>query len=68
MAGVLAFIEPLVVTDVGGDIQGTDPIGSNVVPTTARKSSSSNTFTIGLTVSRDPTVDLYCKSGLASWW
>ena len=62
--GIVAFLEDLVVDDVGGEMQNTDPIGANVVPDTARESSSSNSLSLNVTVSQDPTVDSYCKSGL----
>ena len=64
--GIVAFIEDLAVDDVGGEMQNTDPIGANVVPDTARESTSSDSLSLNITVSQDPTVDSYCKSGLHS--
>ena len=64
--GIVAVLEDLVVDDVGGEMQNTDPIGANVVPDTARESTSSDSLSLNVTVSQDPTVDSYCKSGLHS--
>ena len=61
MTGVIAYIEPLSVSDADGALQGTEAIGEGVNPPTASQSTSQDSFSLSLTFSQDPNVDLYCK-------
>ncbi|KAL8577054.1 hypothetical protein ACOMHN_049914 [Nucella lapillus] len=60
--GAVAFLGALTVTDVGGGIENSSPLGSGVVPPTARQTSSADTLAVGITVSADPSIDLYYLS------
>lgn len=65
IAGITAYIEPLVVSDVTAELPNTEEIAPNAVPSTARKSSDPNSMAVTLSLSKDPTIDFYCKPSIA---